>query len=197
MKQILALFFFLLVSTLSSLPANASLLYTETFIGSGTLDGTPFSNAQVTLSVVADPANRTQTADVPPVYLLPGTFDVTVDGIGTVSFGTNGGVVLNTGNGGFRAFHLGPTINPNAPAFLGIFNDFFGTYDLTTPFGPVVGTAKFGSGGSANGHTLFISSTGSVTASAVALGEVPEPGTMFSAALGLGVLALFYRRKTA
>jgi hypothetical protein len=59
------------------------IVITETTIASGSLDGTAFSDALVTLTVMGSPTNMTGGA---PIFKLPGTATVSVAGNGTDTF---------------------------------------------------------------------------------------------------------------
>jgi len=79
------------------------IVVTDTTVGSGSLDGTVFINALVTLTLVGDTTNVTGTT----VFQLPGTATVSVGGVGSDTFTDNVQVVVNQtfADGGFSDFY--------------------------------------------------------------------------------------------
>jgi hypothetical protein len=172
------------------------LTYSESFTGSGTFDGTAFSNQSVAISITADTADITSTGQSPNIWLLQGPLTVSVNGLGSTLFTSTGGVVVNNGQGGVFAGELGLSTDPNATAFFGIFNPAFQTYDVSTSFGPVTDAGTFGTGGSTSMGSLSLSSFGAVTFDVTgAVTATPEPVTLLSTGIGLALLVLGYRRK--
>jgi hypothetical protein len=177
-----------------SASASAGVLdYTESFTGSGTFNTTAFNDDFVILSITADTSQITSTGQSPNVWLLSGPLTVTVNGLGSTLFTSTGGVVVNNGQGGVFAGEIGLTTDPNAPAFLGIFNPAFQTYDLSSTFGPVMGTGTFGAGGTTSSGSLLLSSIGTVTFEVTSPSSaIPEPSTwamMLLGFVGLGYMA--------
>jgi hypothetical protein len=194
MKRYSILLVTLVLFLAGGISASASVLfYSESFTGSGSFDGTGFSNKAVTISITADTANITSTGQSPNVWLLSGPLTVAVDGLGSTLLTSTGGIVVNNGQGNVFAGELGITTDPNAPAFFGIFNPAFKNYDLSTTFGPVTDIGTFGAGGSTANGSLSLSSFGLVTFAVTA--PAPEPMTLLLAGIALAAFGLGYRRK--
>jgi hypothetical protein len=172
--------------------ASAGVLdYTESFTGSGTFNTTAFHDDLVILSITADTSHITSTGQSPNIWLLSGPFTVTVNGLGSTLFTSTGGVVVNNGQGSVFAGEIGVSTDPNSPAFLGIFNPAFQTYDLSSTFGPVMGTGTFGAGGTTSSGSLLLSSIGTVTFEVTTPSSaIPEPSTW--ATMRLGFVGLGY-----
>ncbi|RYG26467.1 PEP-CTERM sorting domain-containing protein [bacterium] len=175
---------------LAALAASASaapLRYVITATGSGELNGTLFTDARVTFVAIGDTDDRIGSA---PLYKVPVTATVTVNGLGTdtLTQGLAVFVAQNSNAAGLQVF-VGGTAD-----ILDVLNSNFGTYDLTTPIGPLFGAPLINDGSTydtlGGGIRLDTVSNGAFTAQAV-----PEPATM--AALSLGALGLLKRRRKA
>jgi hypothetical protein len=154
--------------------AKADLLaYSLSGTGSGSLGPTMFANASFTITSVADSSLLFHPAAgvlaVPDASAL-----VFVSGVGTATFliPTRTVVNQNLRSGGVSA----PDQNL---AILFANNPAFATYDLTTPIGPIAGTATFNLG------LPFMTTAGDFSLTDVAtltfqaaLQPVPEPSTL-------------------
>lgn len=182
-------------------PAQAAqITYTLTSTGTGTLGGTPFTDAVVTVTLVGNTANVTT---VSPFLFNPGSATVDVAGVGT---GTLTGIVgiassfKDLTTFGTSGVVIGHVLNPADPnSFTGILGQFgselFG-YDLKAPFGP-----DSGEGGPASGSHItpvFPTSVGDLTwavgqslrpSTFTAVVATPEPGTLAFLGTGLVLLA--------
>lgn len=155
------------------------IVVTDTTTGSGSLDGTVFINALVTLTLVGDTTNVTGTT----IFELPGTATVSVGGVGSDTFTDNVQVVVNQTfmDGGFSDF-----TNPTAIIFTR--NPAFVTYSLTSSIGPLSGSSALGLPSVDNTvHGTFnLKSAGTSTFTATV--ATPEPSSLLM--LGISLLAL-------
>lgn len=166
---------------------------TETATGSGSLDGTSFSSALVTLTLTGDTANVTSPGA--GLFQLLGPVTVSVQGGGTDTFSDNMGAFVTQAGGGSIAD------NDISMAVLGTNNPGFSTYDLTTSIGPLSGTSYYNASHNFDvaGGTFDISAAGDSTFTAtVTSTAVPEPDTALLLGVGLMGLALLgsLKRKT-
>jgi hypothetical protein len=160
-----------------------SITYTMKATGSGSLNGTPFTDAPVTLTLSGDTAN---VMGIGQSFLITGTATVTVAGV-TDTFKDPITVVVDQ-SGGQAGFFDGLAI-------LNTFNSAFNSYDLKTPIGPVTGGASGNAGnmvpltpggsfvwgaGGVPGTSTFTATTQTTTA--------PEPASL--TLLGVGAVDL-------
>ncbi|MFN6018741.1 MAG: PEP-CTERM sorting domain-containing protein [Verrucomicrobiota bacterium] len=104
--------FLLSCATLSALSATASaavITYTKTGFLSGSLGGTSFTNAAVTIRTTADTANvQYQLNDDTPFWTNAGVTSIDIDGFATATFnGSNVVGVLTVSNPSFSFTQLG------------------------------------------------------------------------------------------
>ncbi len=182
---------FLLLTSWMALSA-ATLTYTEQTIATGSLGGTAFTNALVTLSLTGNTAAITEP--LTNVFAIVDPATVAIGGLGTASFTDQIQVVDNetVGVAGFGDISAGFAIQATN-------NAAFATYNLGTAIGPVSGSTTFNSGQSfATDRGAFIlTSVGGSTFTASAA-SVPEPVEAAPAALTLGaVLVLAGMRRKA
>ena len=170
-SQVLA--FYVLAAAMGlgfAVPAHAvPIEYMETATGSGSLDGTSFTNAQVTITVTGDTAAAPSGGASLQFYSLPGA-TVTVAGDGSDTL-LNSEVFVQQllPAAGFFDSVAGSPI-------LATVNNAFSTYTLNTAIGPTSGSPLFGGGAfaTAGGSGFVFSPSGNSTFSAT-ITAVPGP----------------------
>lgn len=174
----------------------ASITFTETQNGIGSLGGTSFNDALVTLTLTGNTSNITNPSS--GIYDLIGTATVSVAGVGSATFTDSIEVFVdqNTPAAGFTDLTL-----PGAPDILENHSSSYSTYTLNTAIGPLTGfpggnpsdsfattAGAFILSSSGNSdHDSTFTATGGVT--------TPEPGTFALLGAGLGVALIGVRRK--
>ena len=183
----------------SVLATAATLTYTEQGYLSGSLGDTTFTNAQVTFTLGGTPSATYHVGVEYWDVFAAGTATVTIAGIpGTATISNVGLVAVfqcdsscTTGAGfGFDA--------DGVYTVLGTRNPGFGTYDLTTPIGPLSGDAWGTAPPSLDTDKgLFvISRYDGATSTFTASTDTPEPGSLGLLA-GAAALLLAARRRLA
>jgi hypothetical protein len=176
--------------------------YSLTTTASGTLGGTSFTNALLTVTLTGDTANVTP-GPVPFTDVLenPGIATVSVSGFATATF-TDSIVIVSTLNdvallgGGPAVLLLDYTTDTGILLQTG---STFSTYDLRGPLGPLSGTGGVASGSHVT--PIFPTTAGNLTwaigqplgTSTFTAVATPEPGTLVF--LGSGLAAVFARRR--
>ena len=190
----------------------AQITYTVAAIATGTLGGSPFMDALVTVTLVGDTSTVFQPIPdgLPDLRANRGTATVTIAGVGSATFNhPNGYAVV--------AFPMIPGEIPlpsvgiwegfgehaeTGTAILGVGNDSLTGYNLTSPLGPLPGSAGGGASepdGSPHGYAttagaFTIQRTGEVGTLTVSIATpVPEPTSL--SLLGVGGLSLLAARR--
>ena len=187
------------MAMLSAGAAHASILvYTFSGVGSGTIGGTPFTNASFTTTFTLNTTALTSPAGGYSEYsgvsgnFSEGAVNTTLTGA-TIEVNGN----ANTGVGNFEDIFL---FNSDFGNSIGISQDavFLG-YDLSTPLttgvvtGAQIGAFTGGAGFSTGAGTLIFTSLNSLDFTAAAQGTVPEPSTLVL--LACGAIACSLKRR--
>jgi hypothetical protein len=162
--------------------------YTESVTASGSLGGTSFTDALVTLTAMGDTGSITNP--VPGIFVVPVTATVDVAGIGTADL-TQSLVVFANQNNNFDGVEAptGDILDTGNPAFA--------TYALSTSIGPVSGPPLGNPGfpfSTSVGDFVIASFSSDATFSATTT-AVPEPSSLALCGLGVAGLAGLARRR--
>ena len=113
----------------------ASVTYTETFVGSGSLGGTEFAFALVTLVATADTNNVFSVSNPSfTVYEVNNaSTTVTVSGIGTGTFTGN----TSTSDTQYDGSSFAGFTDDSVSLIVAVGGSAFSTYDLTSSIGPI------------------------------------------------------------
>ena len=195
MKSLLLVGLALVLQT-SSLQAS-TITYTFMGIASGALNGTPFTNQQVTLVGVADTANITTAGGFPFMPLTSETVSVASIGGDTITS------AMSIAFLGVQSAAIGNRSGAATLAAIFYPGGLTG-YDLVSSFGPVAGQFAFGTGNNGTTVTTTLGSfniagapggAGSITFSAVLrTSSAPEPASFGMITLGLMGMAAALRR---
>jgi PEP-CTERM motif len=196
MKRTTLVLAVLFVLVCGAVAAHAdTITYTETATASGTLDGTGFTNALVTLMLTGDTTNVIDFGG--GLFEMIGTTTVSVAGVGSDTFTDQVAVVANQGllpaAVGFGDVQINAGI-------LFTQNSGFSTFDLKTSIGPLSGPGE----GNFNvslafptvGGTFDMTSVGTVTFTAAESTAVPEPGSLLLLGTGLAGLLGMWKKAT-
>ena len=168
--------------------------YTETFMASGTVNGSPF-DAQVTFSFSTDTSLIFGNClGFGGLFCTPnGTASVSIAGVGNGTFTDPFFVFDNQGASvaGFSDAAMEDVVDLSNPAFA--------TYDLKSSIGPLNSTYFFTDTGASFGSTLgtivFNSFSGTPVFQATTGPTTPEPGSLVLFGSGMVGLATILRRK--
>jgi hypothetical protein len=137
-------------------PVQATpITYTVTTTGTGTLNGTPFTTALVTVTLTGDTSTVTAgSGALAGTLLSPGRATVTVVGVGTATFThPTEAVVLPPSFKGMTVVVIASededmgVLTGTVTGILGLGNNALGSYGLTSPLGPISGVAEWSPNG--------------------------------------------------
>jgi hypothetical protein len=182
------------LTTLCCAAASAGpITFTETQSGIGSLGGTSFNNALVTIVLTSDTSTITGSG----IFYDIGPATVTVAGVGTATFTDTMEVFSNQGNHAAGIEDAQPAMGD----VLDVFNTAFDTYALNTAIGQLSGKPE-GSPGQSFPTSLgafILTSSGNgdhpATFTAATVGSVPEPATL--GLLTAGIALFLIRRRVA
>ena len=170
------------------------------FLGSGTVGNTVFTNQDVTLTATGDTTATTSVLST--FFLQPTAVSIGVTGFGTGTYAVNPGTYVFS-NVGVDAAGFGQT----GSDYVDYFNPVFSLVNLQTSFGPVIGLDPtltnadiFGTTGLNTSIGLVkvtseVSGSGTFFAAVTSTSAVPEPrGTTFFGMLLAASLLYIYRR---
>jgi hypothetical protein len=170
-----------------------SITYTEQTIGSGSLDGTAFSNALITIALSGDTTTVQNKGG--GLFYDFGSATVTVAGIGSdsLSGAAQANIFSNNPVGAAGISELGNDI-------LDIYSSSFNSYALANAIGPITGSPNYipGESVAATKGNFVLTSAGQSTFTATT-GAPPamasEPNTNFLLSPLLALLAIFGLRR--
>lgn len=167
--------------------ADGVLTYTESDTATGSIGGTSFTGALVTITFVGHTANVTGS----PGFFqnIVGTGTVTIAGIGTFAF--------TPSTTPTDVFDNQVTQVAGIASFLSILDTVapaFATYDLTTPIGPISGPAltNLGIAFDTTDGPFILNSVGS---NSTFTATTPEPGSLFLLLFGTFLAGLLTVRR--
>ena len=174
---------------------GASITYTEQATASGSLNGIPFTDETVVLSMNNSTTNVTTGG--PGLFFNAGTVTLSIGGGPAVTFTDPTHVFSDQGppGAGFEDVSSSEDILDTVSAS-------FATYDLTTSIGPIVGSSVINDGISfpTSGGDFVLTSAGDATFTSVAseTNAIPEPSTWAMMLIGFAGLGYAgYRRARA
>jgi len=188
------------LAALSATASAAVMIYTETGFLSGSLGGTSFTNAAVTLRVTADTANVQNVLylGLVPIWTIAGVTTIDIVGFETATF--NGSVSFGAFNQNLSAFLPG-----KAAVGIGEFTTMFSVLgnSQTAELNYALATEKTFTGAASNSNATYSTTlgnlittgvTGNATFTAAEVSAVPEVSSSL-ALLALGAGGLLTRRR--
>jgi hypothetical protein len=162
------------------------IVFVHTGIGSGTIDATPFFDAAFTITAIGDTDNRESTFGVFSTDHVTAT--IVIEGIGSLQFVTETRTFVNND---LSLVGFSRASDSEADLFNGPDHAEFSTWDMLTSVGPHSGEGLLlqwiTDDVETTGGVLFFETAAVETATFQAT-VVPEPATLWTAAIGLAVL---------
>jgi hypothetical protein len=146
--------------------------YTESVTGWGSIGGTIFTNALVTITFVGNTSNVAGSAG--SFTNSAGTASITIGGMGTFAF-TDSLYVFDNLSG-----LAGMSDATNPLSILDTRNSVFSAYNLATAIGPISGTSAFNLGTSfgTSGGSLILTSLDANSTFTATTDPAPEPSSL-------------------
>ena len=193
-----------------SIDAGATpITFSDTGIGSGSLNGVNFSNSSFTITATDDTSNVVPFTNINHLGLTNNGYvvvnnsaNIEIAGLGTYTFITENGFWVNPAYQGVGFSLISGTNQFLADLYDGPISSVFSSWDMQSSIGPVSGTANILSWTSigpiqTSGGTIVLDQGSSpVTFTAeVDPAPVPEPTTIILLGAGLAVIGLVRRQK--
>ena len=182
-----------LLAALTVMPATAAQITTIfSGYGSGSLDGTPFTDVNFTVTLVGDTDTRVFFGN--GYYVENSSTIIDIDGLGSLVFTDPTTTFVNNQN------QLAGFSQIGSDLYMGDGGAALDTYDLLTSIGPIFINAQllqWGAGIATSGGNLIFSDSSNIEGSfeAIVGDPVPEPGSL--ALFGMGAIAVWVIRRRA
>jgi hypothetical protein len=170
----------------------ASITYTDSAIGSGTLGGTAFTNSLITMTFTGDTSNVSS----PMAGIFEntvGTLMLNIASLGSATF-TDATQAVSNQTGTLAGFGD----NTSGDFIMGTHDPTFATYGLTTSIGPITNSSVIDAGDpyeTSQGELIFTSVGNATFTATLTSTSAPEPGSLVLVALGLGGVTAYVQRR--
>jgi len=194
MRKIFVATFAVFLTCVTANVSAAPITFTHSGNGSGSLDGSDFSNADFTITAQADTDNR-DFGSALEWFIDHVSASITINGLGAYDFitGTRTFVANNANTVGFSRAGDGGLDLFNGPS-----DDMFETWEMLTSIGPVSGYGWLlqwtNSPVETTGGVLVFANANSIPGSSFEADVVPIPGAVWLLGSGLICLLAFKNR---